>query len=164
MTVFHPPPRLVLRVTIYAALVVFGLISSAFLFSKLVWVVAMALLFGSFRIARINGDQFERRLVLMFIPLPWKRWPMQRFIEIETRYGDASALSTMLPLAFLNVILTVWMGVFDLLIPWLGGTYQLRLRLAKGGRVLVWQGNSDGNFEANLALLQSATGLPLRRV
>jgi hypothetical protein len=89
---------------------------------------------------------------------------MERFTEIETRFADPSALNSIFPMAMLNIWFVVWSAVFDWMIPWLGGNYQLRLRLVKGGRVLVWQGNSDSNFQANLSVLQSATALPLRRV
>lgn len=163
MTEFLPPPRLGLRLTIYVALAAFGLIGSAPWANKIIWLGGMAFLFGSFRIARFADDHFERRLVLMFVPLRLKRWPRERFIEIETRYADASGIAS-LPLPLLGFVLTLWSVVFDWTIPWLGGNYKLRLRLAKGGRVLVWQGNSDANFEGNLARLQSVTGLPLRRV
>jgi hypothetical protein len=73
MTPFLPASRLWLRLAIFGGLAAFGLISDSTWGSKLIWLGGMAFLFGSFRIARINGDQFERRLVLMFIPQPCKR-------------------------------------------------------------------------------------------
>ena len=163
MTVFHPASRIVLRIAIFCALGAFGLVGTASPTNKVIWLTALSFLFGSFRMARINGDQFERRFVLMFVPQPWKRWPMERFVAIETRYADESAISTILPIVVLNIWLIVWSAAFDWLIPWLGGGYELRLRSVKGGHVLVWKGNSDANFQANLVLLETATGLPIHR-
>ena len=44
------------------------------------------------------------------------------------------------------------------------GSFQLRLRHVKGRSVLVWQGNNQANFDANLEILKKSTGLPPERV
>ncbi|MSR59634.1 MAG: hypothetical protein EXS05_18660 [Planctomycetaceae bacterium] len=100
-TKFHPATRLTLRLTVFAGLAAFGLLGSADVINKLIWLAGMAFLLGSFREARISEGQFERRLVLLFIPQPWKRWPLERFFEIETKYADPSAIESMLPAALL---------------------------------------------------------------
>lgn len=99
----------------------------------------------------------------MFHPLPWKSWPLEKFHEIETKYADPTDFQAMLPGVVFFFSQILWGLLFDWLIPWLGGAYKLRLRLTRGGSVLVWQGNSDANFQANLALLQNNTSLPVTR-
>lgn len=162
-TPFRPAKRLPLRVTVFAVLAAFGLLGSAGVINTLIWLVSLAFLLGSYREAQIGDGQFERRLVLLFIPQPWKRWSLEKFYEIESKYADPSEIEMMLPGFMLFTWQLLWGALFDWLIPWMGGSYKLRLRLAKGGSVLVWQGNSDANFQANLALLQNCTSLPLRR-
>ena len=159
-----PQSRLWIRIIVFVALVGFALATSASIVSKVIWVLSTAFLLGSFRVARIYDGQFERRMVFMFVPLKLKRWPMKDFVEIETRFGDPSATGGVLVFSILNIFFALWSALFDRLVPWLGGNFQLRLKLAGKGRVLVWQGNSEATFQENLELLERVTGLRVRRV
>jgi hypothetical protein len=120
----------------------------------------MSFFLGSFRIARIDNGWFERRLVVCFIPLKLKRWQLERFTGIETVYKEGMYIGWVM---VIGPALWLWSHFFDWVVPWLGGNYQLRLRHVKGGPVLVWQGNSESNFEANLAILKDNTGLAVTR-
>jgi len=159
-----PQSRLWIRIIVFVALVGFALATSASIVSKVIWVLSMAFLLGSFRVARIHDGKFERRMVFMFVPLKLKQWPMGDFVEIETRFGDPSATGGVLAFSIFNIFFALWSALFDRLVPWLGGNFQLRLKLAGKGRVLVWQGNSEETFQENLELLERVTGLSVRRV
>lgn len=164
MTVdLRPNPRLLLRACVYAGLAVFGLISSAVWWNKLIWLIGMAFLCGTYRQARLHDGDFQRRMVWIFIPRPWRSWPLEKFVEIEIIYESPLSLAKFGFLALFDFILFLWLRFFDWLFPWFGGSYKLRLRPPKGPRVVVWQGNSEKNFEANLDLLQDATGLKSSR-
>jgi hypothetical protein len=163
-TRFVPEPWLWLRILLFVALVAFALCTSATPFSKGIWIGTMAFLLGSFRTARIEGGWFERQMVFMFVPLKRKRWPMDGFVDIETRFGDPSATGGLLIFSIFNLFFVVWSALFDRLVPWFGGAFQIRLKLTKKGRVLVWQGNSQSHFEENLERLEAASGLRVRRV
>ena len=42
------------------------------------------------------------------------------------------------------------------MMPWIGGDYRLWLRQYNDERIQIWPGNNTADFEANLALLESA--------
>ena len=159
-TSLHPLPRLWVRLTIWIALVAFFSIGHASLPSKLGFAFWMAFFLGSYRVARLNEGWFERRMVVFFIPLRLKRWQLERFIQIETIWDEGMHVGWSF---IIGPVYWLWYRFFDLILPWLGGEYKIRLRHAKGGPVLVWQGNSDRQFEANLAILKASTGLPVQR-
>jgi hypothetical protein len=46
--------------------------------------------------------------------------------------------------------------LLDYVIPWLGGNYKLHLRQYDDEKLLIWQGNNASDYEANLALFESA--------
>ena len=157
----HPVPQLRWRLALFAALVAFISIGHASWVAKFGFCAWMAFFLGSFRVARLNDGWFERQMVFMFIPLKRKRWQLARFIEIETVWQESMYIGWAL---LIGPALWLWSHFFDWARPWMGGNYQLRLRHVKGGPVLVWQGNSEANFEANVEILKNNTGLPLRRV
>jgi hypothetical protein len=159
-TVFHPIPRLWLRLSIWIALVAFISIGHASWISKLGFAFWSAFFLGTYRRARLNNGWFERWMVVMFIPMKVKRWQLERFIQIETVWEEGMHVGWAL---VIGPAMWLWARLFDLIIPWMGGEYQLRLRHAKGGPVLVWQGNSEANFHANLEILKANTGLPIHR-
>jgi len=160
-TSLYPKPRRLLRMVLFILLVAFFSINHATWISKLAFAAWMALFFGSYRVARLNDGWFERQMVFMFVPLKRKRWQLARFIEIETSFEESLHIGWAL---LIGPALWLWSRFLDWALPWLGGNYQLRLRHVKGGPVLVWQGSSDANFEANVEILKNNTGLPLRRV
>lgn len=163
MEVFlRPVPRVVLRLIVFVLLALFGLLGTVW-WNKLFWLVTMAFFCGTYRVSRISEGHFERRMVVMFVPLRWKRWPLEQFVEIEVLYEDPWSVGRLLPIALLNFVWVLWFRVFDWLVPWFGGSYKLRLRPAKGARIVAWQGNSEANFQTNVELLQDSTGLAVRR-
>ncbi len=159
-TVLHPVPRLWLRLSIWVALVAFFSIGHASWMSKLGFAFWTAFFLGTYRLARLNNCWFERRMVCLFIPLKVKRWQLERFTQIETVWQEGMHVGWSL---LIGPALWLWYRFFDLILPWMGGEYQLRLRHVKGGPVLVWQGNSEANFQANLEILKANTGLPIQR-
>jgi hypothetical protein len=126
---------------------------------KLLFIASMAFLLGTFREAWIGEGRFMRRMSFAFVPGRVRSWPLERFVEIEAKWTGGVGIEWSLLMGACN-----WMPwrTFDWLLPWLGGEYELRLRGAKL-RVLVWQGNSDANFKANLQALEAATGLTVIR-
>jgi hypothetical protein len=159
-TVLHPIPRLWVRLPIWVALVAFFCISHASWMSKLGFAFWMAFFLGSYRVARIHEGWFERRMVFLFIPLRMKRWQLERFVGIETLWDEGMHVGWSL---VIGPALWLWYRFFDLILPWMGGEYRIRLRHAKGGPVLAWQGNSDRHFHANIDILKANTGLPIQR-
>jgi hypothetical protein len=144
----------------FAALAAFASIGTASWLSKLGFCAAMAFFLGSYRVARLKDGRFERRMVIMFVPLKTRRFQLDRCTDIETHWeGGMRVEWSLLTGAWLWIFWTL----FDWLIPWLGGSYRLRLRRVKGGPALVWQGNSEANFQANLEILKNNTGLPVQR-
>ncbi|HLJ12563.1 MAG TPA: hypothetical protein VKU82_15320 [Planctomycetaceae bacterium] len=156
----RPPPRLWLRASLFAMLAAFSALGSASWGSKLGFWLAMAFFLGSYRLARLRDGFFERQMVVLFIPLKRKRWQIERFTQIETMWTQKMQVGWSL---VIGAVLWIWWRLFDWILPWLGGQYELRLRHEKGGPVLVWQGNSEANFQANLEALERNTGLPVRR-
>ena len=160
MTVLRPRPRLGLRLAAFAGLAVFAVIGSASWTSKLGFCAGMAFLFGSYRVARLNDGRFERQMVIMFVPLRFKRFQLDRCTDIETSYEEGLGIEWALLTG--GPFWILW-TIFDWIVPWMGGSYRLRLRRVKGGPALVSQGNSEDNFQANLEILKNNTGLPVQR-
>src|SRR4029077_6800934 len=153
-TLLHPNPRVGMRLIALAALAAFISIGHASWISKLGFVCCMAFFLGSYRVARLKDGYFERQMVFMFIPLRLRRWQLDRCIQIETVFEESMNIGWAL---LIGPVLWLWFRFFDWLLPWIGGGYVLRLRRAKGGQVLVWQGNSETNFHANLEILKNNT-------
>jgi hypothetical protein len=149
-----------MRLAALCALAAFISIGHASWASKVGFVFCMAFFLGSYRVARLNDGYFERRLVFMFVPLRFKRWQLDRCIQIETVFEEEMNVGWAL---LIGPVLWLWFWFFDWVLPWIGGGYVLRLRHGKGGKVLVWQGNSEANFHANLEILKNNTGLPIQR-
>ena len=155
-----PIPRLWLRTVLFAVLLTPLLLSSVGWFQKLFVVAMLALMVGTFRRSWIRGDKFRTGMVVMFYPMRMRQWKLERFVAIEIEIDDR--------LSFLWILVTgpmFWLlwRISDFLFPWIGGEFTLRLRTAKGKRVLVWQGNSEDHFETNLELLKTATGAEIQR-
>src|SRR5262245_14559486 len=155
-----PDPRLKLRLALAVPLIVIGLVSLSgwHKLGNLVWTAG---LLGTWRQARIVDKQFQRRTVVLFVPLRWKRWSLARFTDIEVVHSPGLFIGWALLITGAGWI--IW-RLLDWIFPFAFGAIELRMRLAKGGRVMVWQGNSEANFHANLALLQSHTSLPVERM
>jgi hypothetical protein len=124
---------------------------------KIVGAVMWSGWIGSYPIARIRGDQFERVMVIMFVPARAKRWSLDRFsgIQPESEQEDEFAIGWW----WLFGGWWLWSKALDWLTPWMGGPYKLWLRATSGKRVLAWQGRSEAQFRANLDMLLNRTGL-----
>lgn len=160
MTVLRPTPHLGWRLAIFAGLAAFAVIGSSTWAAKLGFCAGMGFLLGSYRVARLNDGRFERQMVVMFVPLRFKRFDLTRCTDIETSYEEGLGIEWSLLTG--GPFWILW-TIFDWIVPWMGGSYRLRLRRVKGGPALVWQGNSEANFQANLKILQNNTGLPVQR-
>jgi hypothetical protein len=115
---------------------------------------------GTYRISKLNGDKFRTQLVFAFIAFKPVKCNLPGVIYIETRYnaagGGLAAWMLFGPLGFLMSF------VFDLLLPVLGGAYEIWLITAKGREILAWQGLNQHQFETSLALLTARTGAEVR--
>lgn len=155
----RPVRRWWLRFLIFAAVAVFPFVSRVELFKKVIFAATMAAWVGSYPVARIRGEHFERVMFIMFLPARTKRWSLDRFTGIQPESVPEDEFAGTWWMIFGNWWI-LWQ-VLDWMIPWLGGSYKLWLRAASGKRVLAWQGSSDSQFRENLDLLQRRTGLSI---
>ncbi len=108
---------------------------------------------GTYRVSTVNGDKFRSQLFFAFMPLKPEKCNLPGVVYVETKY-NATGLGTFLML---------YVGfLFDMLIPALGGAYEIWLVTAKGREIVAWQGSDQKQFEENLALLASRTGGEVR--
>ena len=158
-TTLRPVRRWWLRFLIFAAVAVFPLLSSAALHKKVIFAASMAAWIGSYPVARIRGEQFERIMFIMFVPARTKRWSIDRFVSVQPESNPVDELAGAWWWIFGNWYV-LW-AVLDWMIPWVGGPIKLWLRAGSGKRVLVWQGRSEQQFHENLDLLQRRMGLSI---
>lgn len=187
----QPVPNVRLRAAICAVLVVLILFSGgSWLIKGLVAALAVFMC-GSYRRAWLGTDRIEVQEALGFYPLRVKKYRLRSFVQIEVDVDsglDAGTillgiLGTVFLAIFYAKVLPWWLrgpfGLFALplavltmwilwrtgggVLAWFGGRYRLALRSARDNQILVWQGDRENEFDANLALLTSATGLPVER-
>ena len=129
-----------------------------------VWsVAAMTLVVGSFPVARVDDEAFERGMVIAFIPLRNRRWSVGGCRRIEFGHEADDEFSTLFFSGSRRLLLGwlwLWWWFFDWAIPWFGGSCSIWLRSQRGKRILAWQGNSERYLQENLDILRKATGLP----
>lgn len=158
-TIYLVPVRsLRRRAIVVAGLWLLALIGTTSWSQKLFFCACMALWIGSFPQARLSGGRFERELYVAFVRVRTKRWKLDRFCRIEIGPDEHSETG---PVGVLLAPFFWFLPVIDAIVPWLGGDYKVWLRAHSGRRVLVWQGNSDEYYKANLAALRQVTGLPV---
>ena len=93
--------------------------------------------------------------MVFFFPVHKKTWRLRDFISVETdmepRIADTIGCLVL-------VVFFIWFlfRLFDHMMPWLGGNYKLFLRQYDDEKLLIWQGNNTSDYEANLALFESA--------
>ncbi len=155
----RPVRRWWLRFLVFLAFATIAIFSRAVWHKKVFFSATMAAWAGSYPVARIKGERFERLMFIMFVPARVKRWSLDRFTGVQTECEpqDEYAFGWWW---FFGNWWVVWI-VFDWIVPWLGGSYKLYLRAGSGKRVLAWQGNSESQFRANLDILQRRAGLSL---
>jgi hypothetical protein len=157
--VMRPVRRWWLRMLIFLAVAAFPLLSRADLHKKVIFAATMAAWLGSYPLSRIRGEQFERLMFVVFMPVRTKRWSLERFVSIQPEAEPGDELGGAWWWIFGNWYI-MWI-VFDWMIPWVGGPIKLWLRASSGKRVLAWQGRSDSQFRENMDLLQHRLGLPI---
>jgi hypothetical protein len=95
-----------------------------------------------------------------FLPVLRHKCKLAGVVYVGTKYGGSSP-------GFWTYILfgpLQWLlgFVFDMLIPAIGGPYELWLETAKGREFVVWQGYSQEVFEKNLDVLCQQTGAEIK--
>ncbi len=100
-------------------------------------------------------------MIVCFYPLPPKSCKLKRVVAVETKIEQHAGWGTFF---LFGPIQWVFSRVFDRLLPWIGGDYQIWLRQPKDKRLMAWQGNSDEDYRENLDMLQSATGAEIGRI
>lgn len=157
-----PRRRFKLRLAIWIALCALGLIGSAGAGPKFAFCLSMGLLTGSFPQAYLLDGALHKELYVLFFRVNKKRWKLARFIQIEID-SEERPFDSMANVFKLGELLNQIWAWFDACVPWLGGDYKIYLRSSSGKRVLAWQGSNDEQYQANLDLLRTATGLKIDR-
>ena len=115
---------------------------------------------GTYRVSTVNGDKFRTQLYFAFIPLKPEKCNLPGVIYVETKYNAAGpGIWTFILLGPLQFIFSF---IFDMLIPVLGGAYEIWLITAKGREIAAWQGFDQNHFEANVELLAARSGAEVR--
>ena len=147
------------RAFIFACLVAFVCIGTAPIIQVLFFALTVGLMIGSYPLVEVKKKKIEQTLIVFFFPVHKKTYKLRDFVAVmpgtEPRIADTIGCL---------VLFFFWywflFRLFDHLMPWLGGNYKLNLKQYDDEQILIWQGNNAADFEANLALLQSA-GLPI---
>src|SRR6185369_1036079 len=113
-----PNPRVWLRGVIVVPLVALAFVGSGPLFLRGLYFLMVLFIAGSYRRSRIVGAEFERTMVLLFLPVRRQRWSVERFTQIETDWTEETRVESSW---FLGIPMWLALHAFDRLIPWLGG-------------------------------------------
>lgn len=128
--------------------------------ARLLGCILPVILTGTYRVSTVNGDKFQTQLFFGFVPLKPQKCNLPGVIYVETKYnaiGPGFATFLMFgPLQF------VFGYIFDMLIPALGGAYEIWLITAKGREISAWQGINQQHFEENVELLAARSGAEVR--
>ena len=122
--------------------------------------VVPVMLTGTYRISAITGDKFRSQLFISFIPMKPDKCNLPGVVYIETKYNSTGFVGDALPV--IVPIRFIFVTIFDMLMPALGGAYEIWLITAKGREIVAWQGFDQKLFEENLALLTSRSGAEVR--
>ena len=118
------------------------------------------MLAGTFRTSTIRGDRFTTRFHVAFFPVVSHRCSLRGVTFIKVKFAwEGPGLATILMFGPLQWVLG-WL--FDLLIPSVGGPYQIRLVTAKGRDLVAWQGFVDSQFHNTRDLLVRLTNAEVR--
>ena len=147
------------RAIIYVCLVAFIVIGQAPIHKQLFFDLTVGLLIGSYPIVVIRNKTIERTWMIFFFPVHKRVWRLRDFVSVEadTEPRITETVGCLVLIAFWYWFLS---RLLDYVIPWLGGNYKLHLRRYDDEKLLIWQGNNASDYEANLALFESA-GLPI---
>lgn len=147
------------RAFIYVCLVALVCVGTAPIIQVLFFALTVGLMIGSYPLVEVKKKTIEQTLIVFFFPVHKKTYKLRDFVSVmpgtEPRIADT--LGCLVLFFFWYWFL---FRLFDHLMPWLGGNYKLNLKQYDDEQIVIWQGNNAADFEANLALLQSA-GLPI---
>jgi hypothetical protein len=146
--------------------IVFGVTCLPALFSGVPWLwklvsfALVAVLVGSTREARIVGPELVAQQFIAFLPLAPQRCKLPFVVEIlAANRKDVGAADWLLMGGFNWFMDRIMQWVW----PWMAGELELWVVTARDKRMLVWRGNSDEEFQVNLAALISTTGARVTR-
>jgi hypothetical protein len=115
---------------------------------------------GTFRTSKIDGDWFDTRFFLGYVPVIHHRCKLRGVIYIGTKYGESgTGWGTFM---LFGPVQWIFGLIFDFLVPAIGGPYELWVETAKGREIVAWQGYSQHHFQKNLELLCNQTGAEIR--
>ena len=119
-----------------------------------------AALAGTYRVSTVEGDKFRTQFFFAFVPLKPQKCNLPAVIYVETKYNASGpGFWTFLLFGPMQVVFSY---VFDLLIPALGGAFEIWLITAKGREIAAWQGMNQAHFDANVELLAARSGAEIR--
>ena len=123
------------------------------IWQKLIFALSMVLLFGSYPLIELKKKTIEQTLIIGFFPAHTQKWKTRDFVSVIPS-TEARITDTIGCLVFFFFWYWFLFRLFDHLMPWLGGNYKLSLKRYDDEEMLIWQGNSAADFEANLALFE----------
>lgn len=123
-------------------------------------VAFVACLVGSARESRVVSTELVTQQFVAFVPLQPQRCKLKFIVQIEAENRKSvGAIDWILFLGFNwfmdHIMQWIW--------PWMAGELELWVVTARERKLLAWRGNGDADFQANLAILTSATGAPVKR-
>ena len=138
-TFLAPVPSRKVRAIIWGCICGLVLLGKAPIYQQLVFDLTVGFVIGSFPIIELKKKFIEQTIFVLFYPVYKNRWRLKDYYAVES-YADEPAM---------------FLRLFELLMPWLGGTYKIHLKDYAEERTVIWQGNNTRDYEANLALLKS---------
>jgi hypothetical protein len=122
--------------------------------------VVPLMLTGTFRTSFVGEERFTTRFHVAFVPVSVERCNLRAVTSVMARFAwDGPGVGTIL-LFGPSQFLFGWL--FEILIPALGGPYQIHLVTAKGRELVAWRGFVDAHFQKTLQLLTNATHAEVR--
>jgi phage FluMu protein Com len=155
--------RPAVRVVVLIVLLIPVFVASRFsMLERLMSCFVPLMLTGTFRISTVRGGKFATRFYLAFYPVVTGRCKLQSVVALNVKYGHVgSGMGTLL---LLGPVQMFFGRIFDVLMPAIGGPYQIHLVTAKGRELVAWQGFSDSKFESTLDTLIRMTNAEVRSV
>ena len=150
-----PVPSQSLRIGMWITLSTVAIVFGRHLAEKLFVPVGLVFLLGTYRRFRIAPGKLMQRWTIAFYNRPPIVHKFKRFSRLEVKYSPVVAYAD---LALFGIIAVPFAFALDSFFPWLGGSYEIWLTRDGHDEKLAWQGNSQTQYEENLAALKNATG------
>lgn len=96
------------------------------------------MLAGTYRISTIRADKFTSQLYVAFLPMRPAKCKLAGVSFIETKYNSWGFFGE--TFWILSPIRFLFLTIFDLLMPALGGAYEIWLITAKGREIVSFRG------------------------